>query len=137
MKIRFIIPAFILAVLISYCKQKKDIQSILSINCYWDIWDKNSEQTINTCYKFNSAGICGYYYYNFFNKRRTDSVYLFDDDDVVVQNKWNVKGDSIQIRANKYLIIRYNTDTIYLTAVAKDTIILIKNCSTFKERNKR
>jgi len=136
MKIKVFITACVAAVLFTYCNQKEDLQNILSASCYWDILDKGSPHPINSCYKFRGTGDCGFYYYNFFNKKKTDSVFLFNDDDVVVPNKWKVINDSLQIRANKYHVMRYNADSVFLTATGKDTMVLIKNCATYNPKDK-
>lgn len=108
----------------------------MSGECFWDILDIGSIHPINSCYKFRQNGICDFYYYNFFDKKRTDSVFLYDTDDVIVPNKWSLIKDSIQIRANKYFVIRYNQDSIFLTATGIDTMVLIKNCTTFNPKDK-
>jgi len=136
MKIKIFISVCAAVVLFSYCNQKKGLQSILSVNCYWDIWDIGSPHPINSCYKFSEGGDCGFYYYHFLDKKKTDSVFLFNDDDVVIPNKWKVSKDSIQIRANKYYVIRYNPDSVFLTATGRDTMILIKNCATYNPKKK-
>jgi hypothetical protein len=131
----FIVLCFVVA-LLSYCNEKKELRDILSGDCYWDILDKGSVHPINSCYKFKEDGTCSFYYYNFFDKKKTDSVYLYDDGDVIVPNKWNLIKDSIQIRANKYYLIRYNPDSVFLTATGTDTMVLIKNCATFNPKDK-
>ena len=135
MKTKVIITICVVAALFG-CNQKKEVQNILSTDCYWDILDTGSPHPINSCYKFSKTGDCKFYYYIFLDKKRTDSVFLFDDGDVVVPNKWKVVKDSIQIRANKYLVIKYNPDSVFLTATGKDTMTLIKNCRTHNQKNK-
>ena len=135
MKIKiFILGVFV--VLLSNCNSKKEVRDILTVNCYWDILNKGSIHPVNSCFKFKKDGSCGFYYYNFFDKKRTDSVYLYDDGDVIVPNKWNVKNDSIQIRGNKYYIISYDSDSLFLTTTIADTMVLIKNCATVNLKEK-
>lgn len=136
MKIRIFIALCFVMLLLTYCNQKKELRDILSVDCYWDILDKGSIHPINSCYRFKKDGSCGFYYYNFFDKKRTDSVYLYDDGDVVVPNKWSLTNDSILIRANKYSIIRYSSDSVFLTATGVDTMVLIKNCATYNPKDK-
>lgn len=132
MKFKVFITICLLAVFFNCCNQKKDLQSILSVDCYWDILDKGSPHPINSCYKFRKTGRCNYYYYNFFDKKRTDSVYQYDDFDVIVPNKWVMLSDSIiSIRGIEYLILKYNSDSVFLRGVRKDSITLIKNCKTY------
>ena len=131
----FIVLCFV-GTLLSYCNEKIELSDILSDDCYWDILDKEPVHPINSCYKFKEDGSCSFYYYNFFDKKKTDSVYLYDDGDVIVPNKWNLIKDSIQIRANKYYVVRYNPDSVFLTSRETDTMVLIKNCATFNPKDK-
>lgn len=133
MKTKIFIAACVAIILFYNCNQKKKLSSFLP-TCYWDIWDKGSPHPINSCYKFSKTGDCDFYYYHFFDKKKTDSVFLFDEDDVVVPHKWAILKDSIQIRANKYHVIKYNSDSVFLTAIGKDTMILIKNCRTYNPK---
>lgn len=135
-KIKISIVLCFVAVFLSYCNGKNELRDILTDDCYWDILNKGSIHPINSCFKFKDDGTCNFYYYNFYDKKITDSVYLFDDGDVIVPKKWKVIEDSIQIRANKYNIIRYNLDSVFLTATGTDTMVLIKNCVTFHPKFK-
>lgn len=134
MKINIYI-AIILLTTVSSCDRRRELGSILKAECFWDILHVGVIHPINTCYKFDNYGVCNFFYYNFYNKKRTDSVYMSDDDDVVVPHRWSLDNDSIVIRANKYYIIRYNTDSIFLTATGSDTMILIKNCNSYSPRD--
>ena len=137
MKIKFLSIALCVIIFFNSCgSKKKDLSDILSFDCYWDIIDIGSLAPLNSCYKFDKLGGCKYYNYHFFDKKRTDSVYLFDDDDVIVPNKWKIVNDSIIIRANKYHVISYNSDSIVLTATGKNTMILKKNCKTLHPRSR-
>ena len=136
MKIKMFIALCLVVVFLSYCNQRKELRDFLSVNCYWDILDIGSVHPVNSCYKFNKDGRCNFYYYNFFDKKKTDSVYLYDDGDVVIPNTWNLIKDSIVIRANKYHVIRYNADSLFLTATEADTMVLIKNCKTYNPKDK-
>lgn len=131
----FIVFCFIVSLLCN-CDEKKGVRDILTTNCFWDVLNKGAIHPINSCFMFKDDGSCMFYYYNFFDRKRTDSVYKFDDGDVIVPNKWNVMNDSIQIRANKYHLIKYESDSVFLTATGVDTMVLIKNCSTINPRNK-
>ena len=135
MRINIVILMFF-AVFLSNCNEKKELRDILTIDCCWDILDKGSTHPINSCFTFNKDGFCGFYYYNFYDKNRTDSIYRYDDGDVIVPDKWSLMNDSIQIRANKYHIIKYNSDSVFLTDKRTDTIVLIKNCATIKPKGK-
>lgn len=136
MRIKIFIVFFFVVSLLTNCDEKKELRDILTTNCFWDVSNKGTTHPINSCFKFMDDGSCKFYYYNFFDKKRTDSVYQFDDGDVIVPNKWNVKNDSIQIRANKYHLIRYDSDSVFLTATGVDTMVLIKNCVTVSQREK-
>ncbi len=136
MKIKVFITVCFAIVLFNCCNQKKELQSILSVDCYWDILNKGSIHPINSCYRFNHTGKCNFFYYNFFDKKRTDSVFLYDDGDVVVPNKWSLIKDSIIIiRGVEYLILSYNSDSVFLKGVRNDTVALIRNCKTFHPRS--
>lgn len=128
---KMLITVCVVLVLIGFsnCQKKAELHNILSNGCYWDIWDKGSPHPINSCYKFTKEGDCNYYYYNFYAKKRQNTVYLYNDADVIVPNKWEVLKDSIHIRANKYFVIRYSVDSVFLTSNEKDTMVLIKNCN--------
>lgn len=136
MKIEVLFAMFVAALLQISCNKKKEFRDILNINCYWDILNKGAIHPVNSCFKFKDDGSCSFYYYYFFDKNRTDSVYRYDDDDVIVPNKWQLKNDSFQIRANRYYLIRYNSDSIFLTAGGVDTMVLIKNCATVNRQEK-
>ena len=137
MKIRvFILLTFIVAIF-NCCDHKKDLQRVLSINCYWDIIEKGSPHPLNSCYRFDITGKCNFFYYNFYNKKRTDSVFLYDDGDVIVPNTWALENDSsISIRGIAYTILQYNSDSVFLRSLGNDTVILIKNCKTFNPKDK-
>src|SRR5688572_1839582 len=121
---------FILLLFLGCNDRPQSLDTILTSDCYWDILNVNSIHPINSCYYFNTSGDCTYNYYHFSNKKRTDSVFKIDDDDVVVPDKWKMVNDSIEIRSNKYFVIRYTADSVYLTANGIDTVILLKNCKT-------
>lgn len=126
---------FILFFLSNCGKRNTSLQKILTVPCYWDIMEIDSPNPINSCYKFDIEGKCNFYYYNFFDKKRTDSVFLYDDNDVAVPNQWNIEKDSILIRLNKYRIVKYTSDSVFLDkAEGKSKLILIRNCLTHKER---
>lgn len=123
---------FCFSIALFSCNQKKRLESVLSVDCYWDILNLNSLHPINSCYKFRETGKCKLFYYNFFDKKRTDSIFLFDDGDVVIPNKWSlIKDSEISIRGLEYLILKYNSDSVFLKGVKNDTVVLIKNCKTF------
>lgn len=136
MRIKTFIGLCFVTIFLNYCNQRKELRDILSVDCYWDILDKGSIHPINSCYKFSEDGRCNFYYYNFFDKKKTDSVYLYDDGDVVIPNKWNLIKDSVVIRSNRYHIIRYDSDSVFLTATGVDTMVLIKNCKTYDPKDK-
>lgn len=136
MKTKIIINICATIFLFNCCSQKKDVADTLSANCFWDILNIASPHPINSCYKFSKTGDCNFYYYHHYAKKRLNTVYVFNDIDIIVSNKWKMLKDSIQIRANKYYIIRYNSDSVFLTATGTDTMVLIKNCATFNPKEK-
>jgi hypothetical protein len=136
MRTKAFISSCFVVILFNCCNQKKELQSILSAGCYWDILDKGSIHPINSCYKFGEAGTCNFYYYTFFDKKRTDAVFLYDDGDIIIANKWSLAKDSIFIRSNRYHIMRYSSDSVFLTSKQTDTTVLIKNCKTYNPKPK-
>ena len=137
MNTKFIILLCFLIVTFYKCNQRDSIQNLLTSDCFWDIWEKNSNHPINSCYKFDDKGNCNFFYYNFYDKQKTDSVFLYDDGDVIVSNHWKLKNDSsILIRGLEYRITRYNVDSIFLKASRNDVIVLIRNCKTYKSSAK-
>lgn len=136
MRIKSLCVICFIVVLSSCCIKKEEIQSILVTNCYWDILDKASPHPINSCYKFNENGSCKFYYYHFYDRRRTDSVFLFDDGDNIIPDKWSLIKDSILIRSNTYYVIKYSSDSVFLITPKLDTMVLIKNCTTFNPKDR-
>lgn len=115
------------------CDNIKSLDSVLSESCYWDIHEVGSIHPINSCYKFDKSGKCGYYYYYYYEKgKRTKEVFKFNDGDVVVPDVWNYANDSLFIRGNKYSVINYNNDSVALGVDGVKTMILYKNCETKK-----
>lgn len=121
----------LLGILLIGCNYNS-LEAVLSGGCYWDIFDEGSPHPINSCYKFEKDGSCTFHYYFFVNKIRTDSVFKYDNGDVVVPDKWMVTKDTIQIRSGKYGVLRYTPDSVFLKARSGNTLVLVKNCSTFE-----
>lgn len=136
MKIKVLVVMFFVVLLQISCNKEKELRDILKANCYWDILNKGAIHPVNSCFKFKDDGSCNFYYYYFFDKKRTDSVYKYDDGDVIVPNRWHLKNDSFQIRANQYYLIRYTSDSVFLTATGIDTMVLIRNCMTVNPNKK-
>lgn len=134
MNIRLFISIAFILTLLNNCNERNEVEDILSENCYWDILNTGSIHPINTCYKFEKDGGCHYYHYDFIDKARTESVFEYDDGDVVVPKTWNVSEDSIQIRAIRYRLIRYNSDSVFLKGKRPDTTVLLRNCKTINSR---
>ena len=128
--------------LLSSCRNhnsKSSLKKVLSSHCYWDILDRRYSDVANTCYQFKENGVCLYFNYNFFARKRTDSVYLYDDDDDIRPNTWLIEGDSVFIARNtRCPVIKYTTDSIYVKWPQNpDTMILIKNCRTVREKSRK
>jgi hypothetical protein len=115
---------------------EKSLAEVLQGDCLWDFYDKRYTNVANACFEFSANGDCFFYYYNFYNKQRTDSVYKFDHDDVVVPEKWQtVANDTLAIQGATYRVVRFTGDSVYLKVQGNDTVILSKNCKTFKEKS--